>query len=127
MNTIAIALFGEAERGEYSKLHYLRSVEELRDRLGEPPPESKGVHLAIQTLLQGRELLFCRVEEEGFSHQDYLYGLQTLKTLSDPSPTALCLPGVGNSEIIGASTHVCMVHKSLLIISESDLYDFLTD
>ena len=34
--------------------------------------------------------------------------------------------GVGDAELIQAATPVCTLHKSFLIIDESDLYDYLT-
>lgn len=121
-----VALFGEAERGEFGIGHHLKTVEDLAERLGQPPPESRGLHLAIRTLLYQQNLLFFRVEEEGFSVEDYLIGFDLLRKKKTPRPNALCLPGVGDAEIIDASTRICVLHHSLLLFSESDLYDYLT-
>lgn len=126
MPTPTIALFGEAERGEYGTPHFLRDVEELANRLGQPPARSQGLYLAIRTLLYKQHIVFFRVEEEGFSTEDYLIGLNLLRIKTAPQLDALCLPGVGDTEIINVSTRVCMIHQSLLLFSESDLYDFLT-
>lgn len=123
-----VALFGEAEKGEFRKGYLCQDVAELADHLGEPPSEdAKGLHYAVQALLYDRKVLFFRVREEGFSEQDYLHGLQMLKNKeSVASLSAIGLPGVGNSEIIDATTPICSAHRSFLILSEKDLYDYLT-
>ncbi len=121
-----VALFGEAEKGEYSVPYYLRSVEELADRLGQPPADSRGLYLAVQALLFDRQLFFIRVEEEGYSTNDYLRGFDRLRQQGLSRLAALCLPGVGCKEIIGASSRLGLIDQCLLLISESDLYDYLT-
>jgi len=40
--------------------------------------------------------------------------------------TAICMPGVGDAEIIDATSPICSLYRSLLITSEKDLYDYLT-
>jgi hypothetical protein len=40
---------------------------------------------------------------------------------------AICAPGVGNSEILNIIVPICQVHHNILIINESDLYDYLTN
>ncbi len=62
------------------------------------------------------------MEEEGFSREDYLVGLEYLRE-AKPHLTALCLPGVGDAQIIEASAPVC----ALLLLTEADLYDYLTE
>lgn len=123
-----LALFGEAERGEFQTAYYCKNLSQLSDYLGEPPTEeSRGLHFAIQALLYERRVLFIRVHEEGFSLQDYLEGLSLLeKKEIVPQINAICLPGVGSPEIIEATSNVCYVHKSFLIFTENDLYDYLT-
>ena len=124
----SIALFGESEKGDFSSLHQISSVPQLADHLGNPPEDSQAIPLAIQALLFNHPLLFIRVREEGFSLADYMRGLKLLETQgSTLSIQALCLPGVGNPEIIHASRAICKLHRSLLIISEQDLYDYLTE
>ena len=123
-----IALFGEAERGQYRIAHYCNDLAQLEETFGHPPPDTKGLYLAIQALLYNRALIFFRVEEEGFSIEDYMLGLNYLKAGRESSPlAAICLPGVGNREIIDASMPICLRYKSLLIITEADLYDYLTN
>jgi hypothetical protein len=126
MRVPTIALFGESERGEYGTAHLLSSVDELADKLGQPPAESVGLHLAIRTLLYHQQVIFLRVEEEGYSTEDYLIGLDVLRNKPLPLLNALCLPGVGDAEIIAAGTRICLLHRSLLLFSEADLYDYLT-
>ena len=97
-----------------------------RGSLGHPPAESQGISYAVQALLYKKELIFFRVKEEGFSSQDYMRGLKILKKKATSSLTAICMPGVGDATIIDSSQTVCQIHKSFLIITEKDLYDYLT-
>jgi hypothetical protein len=121
-----IAMFGEAEKGQFKKAHILSDLPQLVDQFGNPPPDSQGLFFAVQALLYQRELIFFRVEEEGFSEADYLYGL---KYLEDPEKIkqvhALCLPGLGDAKILQASQIVCEKRKSFLIITPKDLFDYL--
>ena len=126
MQPYQVALFGEAERGEFSTAHYCRNLPHLEDLFGNPPPESRGLYLAIQALLYKREVIYFRVKEEGFSTKDYLRGLQVLNKEVDWDPVAVCAPGVGCSEIIDAIISFCRSHHSILLITEPDLYDYLT-
>lgn len=122
-----VALFGEAEKGEYRTAYFCQSLEQLVDYLGHPPPESKGLYYAVQALLYHRNLIFFRVREEGFSEQDYFCGAHLLKKQSlIPDIAAICIPGVGNGEIIEAIVPLCAVYHSILITTEADLYDYLT-
>jgi hypothetical protein len=83
---------------------------------------------AVQALLYHRDLIFFRVREEGFSPLDYLTGLHLLEKEQVPARiSAICLPGVGNMEIIEAVVPVCTTHHSLLITNEADFYDYLMD
>ncbi|MBM3197829.1 MAG: hypothetical protein FJZ58_01055 [Chlamydiae bacterium] len=124
----SIFLFGEAEKGEFGIPFLCDSLPMLCEALGEPPPESQGIHYAIQTLLYDRSVLFYRVQEEGFSTKDYLKGLYLLqKSSSIPSGLALCLPGVGDEEILDEATKICSLRKSFLVLTEKDLYDYLSN
>ncbi len=122
-----IVLFGEAQKGAFQTAYYCKSLEQLSDFLGEPPSnDSLGLQFAIQALLYNRGVVFFRVKEEGFSTNDYLFGLNFLNDKElFPKISALCLPGVGDYEIVEASTSVCKEHRSLLIVTERDLYDYL--
>ncbi len=131
MKNSTIALFGESEKGDYHKPYHCKSTEQLLCLLGHPPKDSRGIYYAIQVLLFERDLLYLRVKEEGFSYDDYLIGL---RLLLDPSQidsqttvSALCLPGVGDKEIIQATSPICNTHHSVLLINEPDLYDYLTE
>lgn len=128
MHTYTIALFGEAEKGEFQRPFLCHTVSQLLDLFGNPPSHSRGIYFAIQALLYRRALLFFRVKEEGFSYEDYLLGLRLLEKQQYVSEIeALCLPGVGNREIISAITPICQLYHSLLITNESDFYDYLTE
>ena len=122
-----IALFGESEKGAFKIPHVVGKLPQLMDLLGNPPEESEGLFFAVQSILYNREVLFFRVAEEGFSRLDYFSGLQFLSDREKVSQVnALCLPGVGDPEILAASEGICHLHKSFLITNQKDLYDFLT-
>ena len=122
-----IALFGEAEKGAFKIPHTLRKLPQLVDLLGNPPEESEGLFFAVQAILYNRELIYFRVAEEGFSRVDYFSGLKYLENREKiKKVNAICLPGVGDPEILAASESVCQLHKSFLITNQKDLYDFLT-
>ncbi len=127
MQTYTIALFGEAERGEYQTAYFCQNLTQLDEFFGNPPPDSKGLYYAVQALLFQRDLIFFRVPEEGFSKQDYLIGLRLLEKQSlIPTVSAICIPGVGDKEIIDAILPLCAHYHSILITNESDFYDYLT-
>ena len=122
-----IALFGEAEKGAYKTPHILSKLPQLVDYLGNPPGDSEGLFFAVQAILYNRDIIFFRVAEEVFSRLDYFNGLKFLGDREKvKNVTALCMPGVGDSEILAATEQVCHIHKSLLITNQKDLYDFLT-
>jgi hypothetical protein len=122
-----IFLFGEAEKGEFGIPFPCRSLSDLLKTVGTPPEESLGVRYAIQALMYERNLIFCRVKEEGFSIKDYIQGCSLIKKGHfGPHLQALFLPGVGDQEIIGAAIDVCNLYSSLLVVTEKDLYDYLT-
>jgi hypothetical protein len=122
-----VFLFGEAEKGDYCTPHLCRSVGQLMDNFGNPPEESLGIFYAVQTLLYNKDLVFFRVKEEGFSIADYKKGLKLLHVKeSIPILSAIYLPGIGDHEVIHEVSTVCQIHKSLMVLTEKDLYDFLT-
>ncbi len=122
-----VALFGESEKGKWDIPHFVKCLPGLIDVLGNPPPNSQGLFFAIQTILYERELVYFRVQEEGFSKVDYLLGLNALKnTKKFKKIHALCMPGVGDQEFLDISLSVCAMHKTQLIVTEKDLYDYLT-
>lgn len=127
MRRHTIALFGEAERGEFSAAYFCQDLWQLATYLGEPPHSgSQGLEFAIQALLFERGIIYFRVREEGFSFEDYLKGLNFLAHKEKfPPLSAICLPGVGNKEIIEATTPLCQTYQSFLILTDKDLYDFL--
>lgn len=128
MGNVTVALFGEAEKGEFQTPYYCQTLPQLVDTLGNPPPHSQGLFFATQTILYNYDLIFFRVREEGFSHQDYFLGLRVLETQPTVKPriAAVCLPGVGDTEILHAMTPFCLVHHSIIITTPPDLYDYLT-
>ena len=122
-----VALFGESEKGQFKKTYILRELPELIDQLGNPPEESEGIFFAIQALLYQREIIYFRVREEGFSKMDYFMGMKLLSNKNIVKKLdALCLPGVGDTEILDASNPICALHSSHLISTQKDLYDYLT-
>ena len=122
-----VAIFGEAERGQFKKATFLYDLPQLVDVFGSPPQESQGLYYAVQALLYQRELIYFRVEEEGFSTSDYLFGLKILEDLEKVKRLhALCLPGIGDPKIMKAIQNVFKIHKSFLITTQKDLFDYLT-
>lgn len=120
-------LFGAAEKGSFCQPILLSSLEQLLEQLGHPPETSEGIYYAIQTLLFERGLIYFRVSEEGYSLNDYVAGLKWLQKAPLHSRlSAICIPGVGDNEIIRLATMICHLHQCLLIISSKDLYDYLT-
>jgi hypothetical protein len=122
-----VALFGEAEKGSFKVPHVLKELPQLMDRLGNPPHESQGLFFAVQALLYEREIIYFRVAEEGFSKLDYFTGIKYLGNWENVKQIhAICMPGVGDREILEASTSLCKMHQTFLITTEKDLYDYLT-
>jgi hypothetical protein len=128
MDNRQVVLFGEAEKGCFGTAYYLQSLPQLADYLGNPPPDSEGLIYAVQVIMYERNLIFFRVEEEGYSYHDYFHGLKLLeKNGKELNLSAICLPGVGDGEIMEAVGSVCGTYSSLIIMNEPDLYDYLTD
>lgn len=122
-----IFLFGAAERGELCTPLCLTSLEQVLDILGNPPENTEGIRYAVQALLYQQNLIYFRVAEEGFSTEDYIQGLRILKQKNLQTPlTAIGMPGVGDEEIIQAAIPICHLYQSVLLVSEKDLYDYLT-
>jgi hypothetical protein len=122
-----IALFGEAEKGEFHTAYFCQNLEQLDEYFGNPPPNSKGLYYGVQALLFKRHLIFFRVKEEGFSTQDYLTGVRLLEQQKlIPHLDAICIPGVGDPEVLNALEPVFQQYHSILISNESDFYDYLT-
>lgn len=127
MISYPMALFGEAEKGDFHKGYLCENLTQLSENFGNPPHQSRGLFYAVQALLYQRKLIFFRVKEEGFSLQDYFRGFDVLKSQNATQGIcAICMPGVGNGEIIEAVIPLCKNHHSLLIINEADFYDFMT-
>ena len=123
-----VFLFGEAEKGHFCSPVPCRCLLELSENFGNPPEESQGIFYAIQTLLYERELIYFRVREEGFSFPDYKRGLHLLRNREvHQSPAAICMPGMGDAHIIDETSEICYIFHSLLITSEKDFYDYLTN
>lgn len=123
----SIALFGEAEKGMFQKAYLLDNLPMLVDTLGQAPANSRGLEFAIQALLYKRLILYFRVEEEGFSKNDYMQGLKELARKEKVGAVdAIYLPGVGDREIIDQTEPLCYLHKSIVITTEKDFYDYLT-
>ena len=122
-----VFLFGEAEKGDFCTPLVCKSLPQLAETFGNPPEESLGILYAVQALMFDRELIFFRVKEEGFSISDYMRGIRLLENKDAfHNLSAICMPGVGDTEIIDATNPICSLYHSLLITTEKDLYDFLT-
>ena len=121
-----VFLFGEAERGDFCLPCWLQTMPQLEEKYGNPPPDTQGILYAVQALMYDREIIYFRVQEEGFSLTDYRQGIDLIAARqSIPALAAICMPGVGDASIIEASAHLCLMQGSILIVSEKDLYDYL--
>jgi hypothetical protein len=122
-----IALFGEAQRGDFHSLLFFSYLPLLEEVLGHPPEGSRGLHLAIQSLLFKRDIIYVRVKEEGFSIRDYMQGLELLKQTDHIKKlSAICLPGVGDAEILNHASELCSHFRCILMTTEQDFYDYIT-
>jgi len=127
MNNKRIFLFGAAKKGALCTPLRFDSLSHLAEDLGEPPEDSIGIDYAIQTLLLNREVIFFRVREEGFAKEDYWRGVKLLYNHGEKLKLcAICIPGVGDKEIIESLAPLSQRLRSILILSEKDLYDYLT-
>ncbi|MFA6501345.1 MAG: hypothetical protein WCT85_01005 [Parachlamydiales bacterium] len=125
MNKI-IALFGESEKGRYNYTYFCSNLVQLAEFLGNSPENSTGISFAIQSIMYEMDIIFFRVSEEGFSYDDYMFGLETLQ--NEPKIkklNALCLPKVSNIEIINSLDPICKKFKSIIITTQKDLFDYL--
>jgi len=128
MSKMNIFLFGAAEKGELCKPIYLHSLDQLLEILGNPPETSEGILCAIQALLLNNSLIYFRVEEEGFSYENYLKGFRLLhKEGLIMKVSAVCMPGMANSEIWDVLLPICRNFRIIILMSEKDLYDYLTE
>lgn len=122
-----VFLMGQSERGRLCAPHSITGLPQLLDTLGHPPADSLGIHYAVQTLLFERELIYFCVGEEGFNKSDYQKGAQFLTNEGkELKLCAICLPGVGDPEIIETFSPLSFQLKSPLILTQKDLYDYLT-
>lgn len=126
METTHIALFGEAEKGEFHTGYQCDSLPQLENLFGHPPRGTQGLYFAIQSILYHYHLIFFRVKEEGFSLSDYLIGFKTLQESPLISHiVAIGVPGVGDKEVLEAATPLILTYHPILITSEADFYDYI--
>jgi len=121
----AVCLFGAAERGAIGAPLSLHSLEEVLNKLGEPPPLTEGIYSAVQLVLLGLPLIYFRVTEEGESVGDYKAGFKWLKT-APLSIMAVALPGVADPRLMQSALSLCHPHHCPLLVSEKELYDYFT-
>ena len=73
-----------------------------------------------------RQVLFFRVQQEGFSIEDYMMGFSILKDKKKTKKIdAIFLPKVGNPEIIDSIDPICKSQSLIVITTEKDLFDYL--
>src|SRR5689334_20016091 len=100
-NKETVFLFGEAEKGPYCSPLRCCSVSQLYDQLGNAPPQTEGISYALQALMLDLDLIYFRVQEEGYSTNDYMEGFHLLRKKEKPTTlTAIGIPGVGDSTIV---------------------------
>ena len=127
MQNQTVALFGQAQAGAFHQLYLINTLTQLSDIFGHPPENSAGIPLAIQLLHYQKQVLFVRVNEEGFSLKDYYVGLKLIEDDQSISNLAgIALPGVGDAQVVQESLDICQKKACLLLTSESDMYDYFT-
>mgnify|MGYP000376107053 CR=1 FL=1 len=124
MKPLTIAWFGEAEKGVYHTPTIINTLDQLNYFFGEPPKDSKGLILAVQTLLYNYSLIFLRVQEEGYSITDYYEGFKAIASREDIG--AIGIPGMGDKAVIEVILPQFTFNKQIVIVTEQDLYDYLT-
>lgn len=123
-----IFIFGQAQKGVFCRPTYLKHALELLNHFGHPPELSSGISFALQSLLLQRPCIFYRVEEEGYSFNDYLRGLDILRSDWDHIKLeAIGLPGVGDPQLIAKTERFCIKKRSLILVTSTDLFDYLTN
>ena len=122
-----VVLFWGGGKREFNTAYLCQDLEQLDDFFGHPPPHSRGLYYAVQTLLFKQQLIFFRVLEEGFSIQDYLTGVRLLEQQTFFSHLdVIGVPGVGDPVVLNALQPLCMQYHTLLLTNEADFYDYLT-
>lgn len=122
-----IFIFGQAEKGVFCRPTYLKNVVDLLHNFGHPPELTSGISFAVQSLLLKKPCIFYRVEEEGYSLNDYLKGLDILKSdWENVKLEAIGMPGVGNPRVIENTERFCLKKRSLILVTQTDLFDYLT-
>ena len=127
MTKRTILIFGESKEGEFHKFLFLKTLPDLAEALGEPTETGLGVHIAIQSILSNRDVLFYKVKEEGFHADHYLLGFKQLENEFHSTPlAAIALPGVSSANILELASSLCNQHRSIILFNEKDLYDLMT-
>lgn len=123
-----VLIFGESVEGEFQRPFLIKSLPDLATIFGEPTKTGLGIHMAIQSLLFGHNIFFYRVSEEGNNKEQYLQGFKLFEREAfSSSLSAIALPGVGSLEILHAANILSELHKVLIITTEKDLYDLITN
>ncbi|MEL7431913.1 MAG: hypothetical protein AAGI90_05210 [Chlamydiota bacterium] len=126
MRGVCIALFGAAEKGKLAYPYLCKELLDLFHILGSPPEDTRGLRLAMQTILRGGQVWYFRVEEEGFSERHYESGFRYLEKERAKAPIdALFLPGVSDYLLVESAKKVCRKRNCLLVFEEGDLFDYL--
>lgn len=120
-----IAFFGETQKGRFCYPYECKSLYQLADTFGNPPDDALALTFAIQALMYDKDIIFFRVQEEGFSIEDYMKGFSILKDINKIKISAICLPKVGSHLIIDSVEPLCKLHKSIIITTQKDLFDYL--
>jgi len=120
-------VFGQAQKGVFCRPTLCKNAHDLFINFGHPPSDTHGIFFALSAVLQQQMCIFFRVKEEGFSTPDYLLGLHILKSQWDHLRLhAIGLPGVGDNRLIEQTELFCHKKKTLLVMNEQDLFDFLS-
>jgi len=121
-----IAIFGESEKGRFHYPYMCSTLIQLSDFLGNSLQDSSGITLAVQAIMYERDIIFFRVQEEGYSIEDYMAGFECLLTNNKiKNLAAIYLPKVSDHQIIESTDRICNKFKSILVTTKKDLFDYL--
>lgn len=120
-------VFGESEKGPLCRPTFCKDPLDLFTYFGHQVSGTCGFDLAAQSLLLKRPCVFFRIREEGFSDLDYLRGLHILKSdWKTINISAIGVPGLGNPDLLDEIERLCKQRRSIILIEEKDLCDFLS-
>lgn len=123
-----ILLFGQSPLKGDTRFVLLQSLEDLSKLLGNTLDQlTLGAKLAVNSLLSHQDVLFFSVEKEGFSLKDYHAAVEMIEKKKLPEFEVIAIPGVSDTVLIQKLTQLTSKNNHLLLKTEKDLYQYLSD